>query len=224
MKMHRLLKYVCLILMLGASGLAQCGGPERWGVKDGTDTDSRPVDLNDIKSISISDLVGIQEPGLPPRTDNETRLPQETHVYKVKARLVKWKEEAGETGDNDYPLVLTDDTLRFTQGRGKPTGHSFIGEIPDPDCLPGANGTFGNTSPFLPTNPNAPLYIAGFSAACSTRLQPSQDAEEVLLPMGHDPIAIERRVRPDVSGIEFQSASGTAAFASSSHCDRIAFA
>jgi hypothetical protein len=161
MLVSRSFSYVVLFLLLIASGFAQCGGTERWAVKDGTDTDSRPVDLNDIKSISIGELVGIQEPSLPPRTDNETRLPEETHVYKVKARLVKWKEEAGETGDNDYHLVLTDDTLRFTQGRGVATDHSFIGEIPDPDCLSGAHGNFGNSSPFLPANPNSPLSIRG---------------------------------------------------------------
>jgi hypothetical protein len=54
---------------------------------------------------------------------------------------------------------MTDDTLRFTEGRGTPTGHSVIGEIPDPDCLSGTHGNFGNASPFLPTNPNSPLSI-----------------------------------------------------------------
>ena len=161
MKENRFLRHVSVFMILCASALAQCGGTERWGVKDGTDTNSRPVDLNDIKAISIAELVSIQEPHLPPRDDNETRLPEETHLYRVKARLVKWKEEAGETGDNDYHLVLTDDTLRFTQGRGTPTGHSFIGEVPDPDCLSGAHGNFGNASPFLPANPTSPLSIRG---------------------------------------------------------------
>ncbi|MGB8725514.1 MAG: hypothetical protein WCD15_22360 [Terriglobales bacterium] len=159
------MSYVAVVFIFVASGFAQCGGTERWGVKDGTDPSASQVDLSNIKSVSIEELIGIQEPQLPPRNDNETRLPQETHVYRVQARLVKWKEEAGDTGDNDYHLVLTDDTLRFTQSRGKPTGHSFIGEIPDPDCLSGAHGEFGNSSPFLPANPNSHLSIRGARSA-----------------------------------------------------------
>jgi hypothetical protein len=169
MRMNRFFGYCAVVFIFVASGFAQCGGTERWGVKDGTDTDSRPVDLSDIKSISIAELISIKEPQLPPRDDNETRLPQETHVYRVKARLVKWKEEAGGTGDNDYHLVLTDDTLSFTQGRGKPTGHSFIGEIPDPDCLSGAHGNFGNSSPFLPSNPTSALTIKGARSAMNAQ-------------------------------------------------------
>jgi len=169
MQLNRSFSYVVLFVAFVTSGFAQCGGTERWGVKDGTDTDSKPVDLTDIKSISIEELVSIQEPRLPPRNDNETRLPEETHVYRVKARLMKWKEEAGETGDNDYHLVLTDDTLRFTQSRGAPTGHSFIGEIPDPDCLSGAHGDFGTSSPFLPNNPNSHLSIKGARSALESQ-------------------------------------------------------
>ena len=165
MQTSRSFSYVILFLILVASGFAQCGGTERWGVKDGTDPNVSQVDLNNIRSVSIEELVGIQEPHLPSRDDNETRLPEETHVYKVQARLVKWKEEAGDTGDNDYHLVLTDDTLRFTQSRGAPTGHSFIGEIPDPDCLSGAHGDFGSSSPFLPNNPTSRLSIRGARSA-----------------------------------------------------------
>jgi hypothetical protein len=169
MQLSRFFSYIVLFLAFVASGFAECGGTERWGVKDGTDTDSRPVNLNDIKSISIAQLISIQEPHLPPRDDNETRLSEETHVYRVKARLVKWKEEAGETGDSDYHLVLTDDTLRFTEGRGTPTGHSVIGEIPDPDCLSGAHGNFGNSSPFLPANPTSTLSMRGARNAMNTQ-------------------------------------------------------
>jgi hypothetical protein len=159
MQASRSFSHVVLFLALVASGFAQCGGTERWGVKDGTDPHVSQVDLTNIRSVSIEELIGIQEPHLPPRNDNETRLPEENHVYKVQARLVKWKEEAGDTGDNDYHLVLTDDTLKFTQSRGTPTGHSFIGEIPDPDCLSGAHEDFGSSSPFLPNNPNSHLSI-----------------------------------------------------------------
>ena len=157
--------YAFMVLSLYASSLAQCGGSERWGVKDGTDPSASKVDLGNIRSVSIAELVRIEEPSLPPRNDNETRLSQETQVYKIQARLVKWKEEAGDSGDNDYHLVLTDDTLKFTQSRGAPTFHSFIGEIPDPDCLSGAHGDFGSSSPFLPNIPNSHLSIRGARSA-----------------------------------------------------------
>ena len=150
-----------LLLLLG-SAAAQCGGTERWAVKDGTDPKVNQVDLSHIQDVSVQDLIAIAEPNLPSRDDNTTRVvPDETHVYRVQARLVKWKEEAGETGDNDYHLVLTDDTLKYTQPHKKPTGHSLIGEIPDPDCLSGAHGDFGSASPFLPASSDAQLSIRG---------------------------------------------------------------
>jgi hypothetical protein len=125
-RVNRLSSYAFVVLILCAFGFAQCGGTERWGVKDGTDPSASKVDLSNIRLVSIEELIGIQEPHLPARNDNETRLPQETQVYKVQARLVKWKEEAGDSGDNDYHLVLTDDTLKFTQSRGAPTGRSRL--------------------------------------------------------------------------------------------------
>jgi len=161
MKALRILIVAAACVLFASTMFAECGGTERWGVKDGTDPDASHVDLTNITPISIDELIHIQEPHLPPMGDNETRLPQETHVYRVQARLVKWKEEAGETGDSDFHLVLTDDTLKYTKPHGTPTGHSFIGEIPDPDCLAGAHGNFGTSSPFLPVSATAPLSIRG---------------------------------------------------------------
>jgi hypothetical protein len=89
-------------------------------------------------------LVKIKEPKLP--ADNTTRvLPQEGVVVQFQARLIQWKVE----DDADYHLVLTDDTEKFTPAGGKPTGHSLIGEIPDPNCLAGSHDDFGTTSPFV---------------------------------------------------------------------------
>jgi hypothetical protein len=168
MRCVRLLAYhVIALYLLSISGLAQCGGTERWAVKDGTDPSAGNIDLNpaDAELISIDQLLQIDAPKgpkLPPRNDNRTRLPDEAHLYRVQARLVQWKEEAGETGDSDYHLVLTDDTLNYTQGgtKNRPTGHSFVGEIPDPQCLKGATGEFGDQSPFLPADGSAQLSIA----------------------------------------------------------------
>jgi hypothetical protein len=39
------------------------------------------------------------------------------HVYRVQARLVKWKHELN---DGDYHLVLTDDTLNYTNELANP--------------------------------------------------------------------------------------------------------
>lgn len=138
-----------------------CGGKERWAPKDGTDPAALQIDLNNVTPISVRDLITISQPHLPPLTDNNTRLPEETHVYRVDARLVKWKHETGSTGDSDYHLVLTDETLSYTDEHAgiPPTGHSFIGEIPDPDCLAGT-GHFGTTSPFLDHNPTLNIRTA----------------------------------------------------------------
>src|SRR5262249_23148696 len=143
-----------------------CGGKERWAVKDGTDPGASQGQLNQVTPITVHDLLAIHQPHFPPQSDNTTPIiPDETHVYRVSARLVKWKEEAGADGDRDFHLVLTDDTLSFTDEHAgiAPTGHSFIGEIPDPNCLSGSTGTFGSVSPFIPdpgpSDPPAALSI-----------------------------------------------------------------
>src|SRR5258708_2733131 len=86
-----------------------CGGTERWAVKDGTDPAAQQIDFINITPISVADLLQIQEPVVP--NDNTTRVvPAETHLYRVNARLVKWKHECCQaTDDNDYHLVITDD-------------------------------------------------------------------------------------------------------------------
>lgn len=171
MKLRALILCLCALMSCPLGGAQDCGGTERWGVKDGTDPSATSISLDPATAqlISIDQLLQIDAPRgptLPPRGDNNTRLPDETHLYRIQARLVQWKEEAGETGDNDYHLVLTDDSLDYTPGgtRSHPTGHSFVGEIPDPGCLAGASGQFGTSSPFLPGDSNASLSIANARA------------------------------------------------------------
>jgi len=143
-------RFVVFLLMLFLAGTAaaqNCGGKERWGPKDGTDPQAPNIDLTNITPEAVTDLVAIHQPHLP--SDNTTRIvPDETHVYRVQARLVKWKHES----DNDYHLVLTDDTLNYTDESAHPpvppTGHSFIGEVPDPSCFSGSDGSFGSQTPF----------------------------------------------------------------------------
>lgn len=153
--MRKLIVFASLMLCSACCAYAQCGGQERWGVKDGTDPSAGTVNFGNIQVKSIQDLVGLNQPKLP--GDNMTRiLPDETKVVRVQARLIQWKMET----DSDYHLVLTDDTENFTKAHGKPTGHSVIGEIPDPDCLSGSNDEFGTTSPFLNITGGAAMGIA----------------------------------------------------------------
>lgn len=152
--MRKILITAGFSLFLAAPGWAQCGGQERWAVKDGTDDSASQVDLSHIQPVSLADLVHIKQPHLP--GDDTTRLSQEMRVVRLNAHLIQWRLE----GDQDYHLVLTDDTENFTPGHGKPTGHSLVGEIPSPDCLSGSSGEFGTQSPFLNVAGNPQLGIA----------------------------------------------------------------
>jgi hypothetical protein len=139
--------FLLMLFLAGTSAAQNCGGKERWGPKDGTDSQAQNIDLTKITDEHVTDLVTISQPQLP--DGNTTRIvPDETHVYRVQARLIKWKRES----DNDYHLVLTDDTLNYTEESAHPpvppTGHSFIGEVPDPSCFSGSDGSFGSQTPF----------------------------------------------------------------------------
>ena len=132
--------FLLMLFLAGTAAAQNCGGTERWGPKDCTDSQAQNIDLTNITPEAVTDLVAIHQPPLP--GDNKTRIvPDETHVYRVQARLVKWRRE---TSDNDYHLVLTDDTLSYTDEGANPpvpaTGHSFIGEVPDPSCFSGRDG------------------------------------------------------------------------------------
>src|SRR6266849_11024073 len=134
------LLYVTFFFLSSTPLQAQCGGTERWAVKVGTDPKAGTIDLTARTPISLQDLINLHEPKRPPKNDNSTRLNEETHVYVVQARLVEFKFE---TNDNDFHLVMTDDTLNFSPGgQGTtPSGHSFVAEIPDPNCIGGAQGS-----------------------------------------------------------------------------------
>ena len=146
-KACRLGLFFLMLFLAGTSAAQNCGGTERWAPKDGTDPQAPNIALTNITPETVTDLVAIHQPHLP--DDNTTRIiPDEMHVYRVQARLVKWQHES----DNDYHLVLTDDTLNYTDETANPpvppTGHSFIGEVPDPNCFAGSDGSFGSQTPF----------------------------------------------------------------------------
>jgi hypothetical protein len=163
--MRKLLSLLLFIGIAGNCASAQlCGGTERWAVKDGTDARVAQVDFTHVLPISVAQLVHLPEPR-PLPNDNITRVvPNETHLYRLRVRLVKWKHENPPKGDDDYHLVLTDDTLQYTDEHAKPpippTFHSFVGELPNPNCLQGASGKFGNRSRYLLPVSQTPFNMA----------------------------------------------------------------
>jgi len=127
----------------------RCGATERWAVKVGTDPDASRVERDRIRDITVTGLNQLPElRGNVPANDNEARLDEERVVYRVSGRLVLFKFE----NDDDYHLVITDDTLSYTPGgrgtSGQETGTSFIAEIPNPQCYMGKHGDINRKSEF----------------------------------------------------------------------------
>src|SRR5947209_2228683 len=146
----RLVAAFALVVAVQSAAFGACGGTERWFVKVGTDPDAGLVQLNPSVSISVSGLNTLPKlQNTVPHGDHKFRLPQERVVYQVSGRLALFKDEE----DNDYHLVITDDSLRYTPGgpntNGLETGTSFIAEIPHPDCVVGKHG-----------DPNVPSQFA----------------------------------------------------------------
>lgn len=148
----RRLSVVALIALLGvvtpglAFAQAQCGGVERWPVKVGADEDAALIDRNPVE-ITLSELVRHATPTLPARDEHHVRLPEEQTVWQVTARLLKFKPELGKGGDDDYHLIIVDDTLEFSQ-RSMISSHSFVAEIVKPECVPGRRGDPNTESHF----------------------------------------------------------------------------
>src|SRR5262245_6615237 len=118
-----------------------CGGFERWAVKVGSDPGITLVDFNNPVTATLHDLVNLPQPTMPAQGDNTTRTSLEHTVRVVDARLVQFKLEAGKDGDNDFHLVISDDTLQFSpSGEGStPSSHSFVAEVVNPDCVSGSH-------------------------------------------------------------------------------------
>src|SRR6266849_4549344 len=64
-----------------------CGGAERWQVKVVADSGSGTVELAPVQS-TIQEALVLPQPHLPPQSDNDTRLPEERHVYQLRGHLV----------------------------------------------------------------------------------------------------------------------------------------
>jgi hypothetical protein len=122
-----------------------CGGTERWAVKVGSDPLASSIDLTTRVPTMVHDLVHLPRPTLP--GDDVTRTSDEQTVRTIDARLVKFKHEGGKTGDSDFHLVMSDDTLQFST-TSTISEHSFIAEVVDPSCVAGRNGTVPFPSQF----------------------------------------------------------------------------
>lgn len=136
------------MLLVVHVAMAQCGGDERWAVKMGADPSASQVQVQSPQPTSLHDLVNLTRPQIP--TDDVTRMPSEQSVWVIDAHLVKFKQETGKTGDSDFHLVISDETLLYSAGgAGSPTSpHSVIAEIPDPACVGGRNGSVTGPSQF----------------------------------------------------------------------------
>ncbi len=139
---------LALVCLFARAASAQCGGVERWAVKMGADSGATLVDLANPVVTTLHDLVTLPRPTLP--TDEETRAAAERTVRVVEGRLVRFKQETGKTGDSDFHLVVSDNTLLYSPGGAgtQPSPHSVIAEIPDPDCVMGRNGQVTTPSRF----------------------------------------------------------------------------
>jgi hypothetical protein len=133
---------VCLALAVGIAGwlssesiaAQSCGGVERWAVKGGSDGSAGSINLTSPVTTTVHQLVNLTRPTLP--SDDTTRTSAETTVRVVDGRLVKFKLEAGKSGDSDCHMVITDDLLLFSQGQ-QVFPHGVIAEIVDPGCVAG---------------------------------------------------------------------------------------
>jgi len=132
-------------LVYAQPAFAQCGGSERWAVKVGADADAGLVAVNAPVTKTVHELVAIPRPTIP--SDDITRAPEERTVYVVDARLVKFRAETGKTGDLDFHMVISDDTLQFSS-KTVVSPHSFVAEIVNPDCVGGRNGDVPTPSVF----------------------------------------------------------------------------
>src|SRR5262249_4269529 len=144
----RLVTFVVLAIIVGTSRLAlaqNCGGVERWAGKGGSGSRGSSVNLNAPIVATVPHLVRIQRPPIP--AGETTRTNPELTVRTVDARLVMFKHEGGKSGDSDFHLVMSDDTLQFST-TSVLSEHSFVAEVVDPDCVSGRTGTVPFPSQF----------------------------------------------------------------------------
>lgn len=114
------------------------------GVKVAADTAAGEIDPSRITDVTLKQLNEIAEPNDLPK-DEDTRHSAEKRLLRVVGQLVEYRDEA----DKDYHLIITDGG-KYTPGgtKTKATGHSFIAEIPSPDCIAGKKLPMNTRSQF----------------------------------------------------------------------------
>jgi hypothetical protein len=141
----------CILLVVvfvfsGSALAASCGGFERWPVKVASDPEANQIDARRVRDVSVTALNKI-EPSEVIATNNEfDRMEIEKQVFRVHGFLAMYKLEP----DGDYHLAITDETAQVTKAGAKtrPTGHSFVAEIPGTACFAGKDQQFPRRSRF----------------------------------------------------------------------------
>ena len=112
----------------GAKGIVACsGGGKRWAIKTLTDAAATSVRYEHPVVTTVAALAA-QTPEAPIE-GNTKRLPSETAVYEVTAKLVKAKisyDPSTNKGDQDTTLVIADPS----------TGATMVAELPKGGCAP----------------------------------------------------------------------------------------
>jgi hypothetical protein len=116
-----------LIALLGLftydSACGQCG-TERWNVKILEDSEAGDINFTPVSS-TVHKQLGFPKPAY---HEDNLRDATEKKVYKIKCKLIKYREE----GDKDWHLVVQDLT----------TGEKMVVEIPSLDCIDRSNPRF----------------------------------------------------------------------------------
>ena len=85
--------FLLMLFLAGTSAAQNCGGKERWGPKDGTDSQAPNIDLTNITTEAVTDLVIIHQPHLPGdnndphRSRRDARLPGAGTIGEVETRI-----------------------------------------------------------------------------------------------------------------------------------------
>jgi hypothetical protein len=130
----------------GPALAANCGGSERWPVKVASDPEAVDIDTANVIDINIADFNKLLPSEAIANSDEFDRMQIEKRVYRIHGFVALYKLEP----DGDYHLAIADATARVTRGgrKTRPTGHSFVAEIPRPKCFAGKYGEYPATSRF----------------------------------------------------------------------------
>src|SRR5579872_5422899 len=116
-RLIKLAQLSVIFFLFAGAAFANCP-VERGQIKMGEDKAANDIALEDAKSTTIAQLIGVHAPKPIPK---EKRVaPLETSYWEIEATLTDYALE----DDADFHLVLEDDS-----------GNTMIAEIPDPDCV-----------------------------------------------------------------------------------------